>query len=59
MALEPGGPGPSLFLDQAEARRAENNFLMTAPPSPPTPFLVFFSFLDSTVSGHVTQVSGF
>ena len=24
-----------------------------------TPFLVFFSFLDSTISGHVTQISGF
>ena len=24
-----------------------------------TPFLVFFSFLDSTISGHVTQISDF
>ena len=24
-----------------------------------TPFLFFFSFLDSTISGHVTQVSDF
>ena len=24
-----------------------------------TPFLVFFSFLDSTMSGHVTQISDF
>ena len=26
------GPGPSLFLDQTEARRAQKNFLETAPP---------------------------
>ena len=24
-----------------------------------TPFLVFFPFLDSTISGHVTQMSDF
>ena len=24
-----------------------------------TPFLVFFSFLDSTISAHVTQISDF
>ena len=24
-----------------------------------TPFLLFFSFLDSTISGHVTQISDF
>ena len=24
-----------------------------------TPFLVFFSFLDSTIKGHVTQISDF
>jgi len=24
-----------------------------------TSFLVFFSFLESTISGHVTQISGF
>ena len=24
-----------------------------------TPFLVFFSFLDSTIIGHVTQISDF
>ena len=24
-----------------------------------TPWLVFFSFLDSTISGHVTQISDF
>ena len=44
MALEPGGPRPSLFLDQAEARRAENNFLMTAPPPPPHPIFSFLFF---------------
>ena len=29
------GSGPPLFLDQTEARRAENIFLETAPPPPP------------------------
>ena len=29
-----GGPGPPLFLDQAEARRAEKN-LFLSPASPP------------------------
>ena len=24
-----------------------------------TPFLVFFSFLDATISGHVTQITDF
>ena len=24
-----------------------------------TPFLIFFSFLDSTIKGHVTQISDF
>ena len=28
------GPGPSLFLDQTEARRAQKIFLETAPPPP-------------------------
>ena len=27
-----GAPGPPLFFDQNEARRAEKNFLETAPP---------------------------
>ena len=27
------GPGPSLFLDQTEARRAKKIFLETAPPT--------------------------
>ena len=26
------GPGPSLFLDQTQVRRAKKNFLDTAPP---------------------------
>ena len=37
----PGGPAaspPPLFLDQTEARRAEN-FLETAPPPPHPPYL--------------------
>ena len=29
----PGNPGPSLFLDQNEARRAEKNSFKTAPLS--------------------------
>ena len=29
----PGDPGPSLFLDQNEARRAEKNSFKTAPLS--------------------------
>ena len=28
----PGGPGPPLFFDQNEARRAEKNFLGDRPP---------------------------
>ena len=48
----PGWPGPPLFLDQNEARRAEKNFFETAPspphlrawmtanpPPPPSPYL--------------------
>ena len=31
------GPGPSLFLDQTEARRAENIFLGRPPPPPLSP----------------------
>ena len=31
----PGGPVPSLFLDQTEARRFENNFLGDFPPPLP------------------------
>ena len=31
---ELGWPGPPLFLDQNEARRAENIFLETDPPPP-------------------------
>ena len=38
-----GAGGASLFLDQTEARRAENNFfgdqLTPAPPPPPPPYL--------------------
>ena len=30
--VELGWPGPPLFLDQNEARRAENMFLETDPP---------------------------
>ena len=30
------GPGPSLFLDQTEARRAKKKFWETAPPPPPS-----------------------
>ena len=30
----PGGPGPPLFFDQNEARRAEKNFLGDRPPPP-------------------------
>ena len=33
----PGGPGPPLFLHQAEARRAEKIFLETAGPAPLPP----------------------
>ena len=29
---EPGGPGPPLFLDQTEARRAEKRLFETGPP---------------------------
>ena len=36
----PGGPVPPLFLDQAEAKRAEKIFLETdQPPPPPTAYL--------------------
>ena len=30
----PGGPGPPLFLDQTEARRAKKIFLEDPPPPP-------------------------
>ena len=33
---ELGWPSPPLFLDQNEARRAENIFLETDPPPPPS-----------------------
>ena len=44
----PGGPGPPLFLDQNEARKAEKNFFFEAAPpaylrvlitAPPAPYL--------------------
>ena len=31
----PGGPFPSLCLDENEARRAETNFFLGRPPPPP------------------------
>ena len=34
----PGGPGPPLFLDKNEARRAEKNFFKADSPPPP-PYL--------------------
>ena len=33
----PGGAGPSIFLDQTEARRAEKTFFLNCPPPPPRP----------------------
>ena len=30
----PGGPGPPLFLDQNEARKAEKKFFLRLPPPP-------------------------
>ena len=41
--MDPGGPGgrgarvPPLFLDQAEARKAEKIFFGDRPPAPPPP----------------------
>ena len=31
-SADPGGPAPSLFLEQTEARRTENFFFETGPP---------------------------
>ena len=35
----PGGPGPPVFLDQTDARRAEENFFFKPPPPSPPPLL--------------------
>ena len=31
----PEGPGPPVFLDQTDARRAEEKFFLNRPPPPP------------------------
>ena len=31
----PGGPGPTVFLDQTDARSAEKIFFFNRPPPPP------------------------